>query len=52
MLKIEQLAVCYEHKEVIHDFSFNVKKGEVLSIMAKWLRKVYDFKSSVANVTL
>ncbi|WP_107923042.1 ABC transporter ATP-binding protein [Lysinibacillus parviboronicapiens] len=33
MLKIEQLAVCYEHKEVIHDFSFNVKKGEVLSII-------------------
>ncbi|EON73348.1 ABC transporter ATP-binding protein [Lysinibacillus sphaericus] len=33
MLKIEQLSVCYEHKEVVHDFSFDVKKGEVLSII-------------------
>lgn len=33
MLKIEQLSVRYEQKEVVHDFSFDVKKGEVLSII-------------------
>lgn len=33
MLKIEQLAVRYEQKEVVHNFSFDVKKGEVLSII-------------------
>lgn len=33
MLHIEQLSVRYEQKEVVHDFSFDVKKGEVLSII-------------------
>lgn len=33
MLKIEQLAVRYEQKEVVHNFSFDVKKGEVVSII-------------------
>ena len=33
MLKIEQLSVRYEQKEVVHHFSFDVQKGEVLSII-------------------
>ena len=33
MLKIEQLSVRYEQKEVVHNFSFDVQKGEVLSII-------------------
>lgn len=33
MLTIEQLSVRYEQKEVVHNFSFDVKKGEVLSII-------------------
>lgn len=33
MLKIEQLSINYEKKEVVHDFSFDVKKGEILSII-------------------
>ncbi|MFJ7667718.1 ABC transporter ATP-binding protein [Lysinibacillus sp. NPDC097195] len=33
MLKIEQLSVRYEQKEVVHNFSFEVNKGEVLSII-------------------
>ena len=33
MLKIEQLSVGYEQKEVVKDFSFDVQKGEVLSII-------------------
>ena len=33
MLKIEHLSVSYEQKEVVRDFSFDVQKGEVLSII-------------------
>ncbi|MFJ7888038.1 ABC transporter ATP-binding protein [Lysinibacillus xylanilyticus] len=33
MLKIEQLSVRYEQKEVVHNFSFEVAKGEILSII-------------------
>lgn len=33
MLKIEQLSVRYEQKEVVQNFSFDVQKGEVVSII-------------------
>lgn len=33
MLKIEQLSISYEQKEVVHNFSFEVKQGEILSII-------------------
>lgn len=33
MLKIEQLSISYEQKEVVHNFSFEVEQGEILSII-------------------
>lgn len=33
MLKIHDLSVRYEQKEVVHNFSFEVKKGEIVSII-------------------
>lgn len=33
MLTIEQLSIRYEQKEVVHNFTFDVQKGEILSII-------------------
>lgn len=33
MLTIDQLSISYEQKEVVHNFSFEVKQGEILSII-------------------
>ena len=33
MLKINQISVRYEQKQVVHDFSFDVKNGEIVSII-------------------
>ena len=33
MLKVEQLSISYEQKAVVHNFSFEVEQGEILSII-------------------
>lgn len=41
MIKIQQLQHHFGSLKVIHNFNLDISKGEIVTFIGKWLRKVY-----------